>query len=93
MESVNLKYMKLAWPLFVSLLLVIPLMAETTPLTQPLSDESETKITCQLTQPPAFSDVPVLNSEKEAQNTLGTYHHKLWLPKGYNADLKNNFFS
>ena len=92
MKSIDLKYMKLAWPLFVSLLLAIPLMAETTPLTQPLSEESEKKITCELTQPPLFSDVPVFHSEKEAQNTVGTYHYKLWLPKGYNADLNNDFF-
>jgi len=55
-------------------------------LTQPLNEEVETKITCELTQPPNCRDVPVFKTEKEAQKTLGTYHYKLWLPKGYNAD-------
>lgn len=56
------------------------------PSTQPLSDEVETQITCELTQAPRYSEVPVFDSDKDAQKTLGTYHYKLWLPKGYNAD-------
>jgi len=60
-------------------------------LIQPLSDEVETKITCELTQAPRYSDVPVFKTEKEAQKTLGTYHYKLWLPKGYNADLSKRW--
>jgi predicted peptidase len=74
-----------------TLLFAIPLCAETTPLTQPLSDESETTITCELIQPPRFSEVPVFKTPKEAQNTKGTYHYKLWLPKGYSADPKKQW--
>lgn len=59
--------------------------------TQPLRDEVETNITCELTRAPRYSEVPVLHSDKEAQNTLGTYHYKLWLPKGYNADINKQW--
>ncbi len=76
-------------PLFLiavlSLFLDLSVCAETTPLT-PLSGETETLITCELTQPPNFSEVPVLKTPQEAQKTAGTYHYKLWLPKDYGLD-------
>jgi hypothetical protein len=59
--------------------------AQTTPLSQPLKDGAETTITCELTQAPHVSQVPVLKSQKEADNTKGIYHYKLWLPAGYSA--------
>ena len=74
-----------ALSLFAALLFVIPLRAEITPLTQPLGEGSETLITCELTQPPRQTEVPVFKTAKEAQNTVGTYHYKLWLPNGYSA--------
>jgi len=72
------------------LVLVVPLRAQTTPLSQPLTDESETKIACEVTQPPRQSEVPVFRSQKEADSTKGVYHYKLWLPKGYSADAKKS---
>ncbi len=81
----------LAWVIVASLPLVMPLRAEITPLTQPLGDESETLITCELSQPPRQSEVPVFKSVKEAENTKGTYHYKLWLPKGYSSDPKKQW--
>jgi len=61
------------------------------PSTPTLEDEVEMEITCALTQAPSYSDVPVLESYKEAQNTLGTYHYKLRLPKGYNANTNQHW--
>ena len=81
----------LAWSIAASLLCGIPLRAETTPLTQPLSDESETKIACDITQPPRYSEVPVFKSQKDAEGAKGNYHYKLWLPKGYGADPKKSW--
>lgn len=81
----------LALIIIASLLPVVPLRAETTPLTQPLSDEGETLITCELTQPPRYSEVPVFKSPKEAANAKGTYHYKLWLPNGYSSDPKKQW--
>jgi len=81
----------LAWAIAAIFLCATPLRAETTPLTQPLSDESETKITCELTQPPRPSEVPVFKSQKDAESTRGVYHYKLWLPKGYSADAKKSW--
>ncbi len=77
--------MKLPFWIAVAPLLCLTLHAETTPLTQPLSDESLTTITCELTQAPPYSDVPVFDKPQEAASTVGTYHYKLWLPKGYGA--------
>lgn len=76
----------LAFSTLASLLLIPALRAETTPLTNPLRDEVETKITCELTQAPRRADVPVFKTDQEAQKTLGTYHYKLWLPKGYSTE-------
>lgn len=60
-------------------------------LTEPLKEEVETRIACQLTQPPLYRDVPVFKTENEARKTLGSYHYNLWLPKGYNADPKKQW--
>jgi hypothetical protein len=59
--------------------------AETTPLTPLPAEETETEIACELTQPPRRFDVPVFDTQKEADATKGTYHYKLWVPKGYGA--------
>jgi dienelactone hydrolase len=60
--------------------------AETTPLDQPLEEGGETLITCELTQAPKRTEVPVFSSTKQCEETKGTYHYKLWLPAGYSAD-------
>lgn len=62
------------------------LHGETTPLTQPLKRDDVTPITCELTQAPRYSEVPVFSSQKEADSAVGTYHYKLYLPKGYDAE-------
>ena len=54
-----------------------------TPLDQPLREEREITITCELTQPPEFHEVPVFDSAGDSEAAKGTYHYKLWLPKGY----------
>ena len=66
-------------------LLLFTARAEVTPLNQALTDQHLTTITCELTQPPSFSEVPVIRTAKDAEDTLGTYHYKLWLPAGYSA--------
>ena len=60
--------------------------AETTPLATPLLEEKETTIECELKEAPSVGEVPVFESQKEAKATIGTYHYKLWLPKGYNSE-------
>ena len=62
--------------------------AETTPLSDPLVEQKETLITCELKQAPKLSDTPVFDSAKEAADAKGVYHYKLWIPEGYNADSK-----
>jgi hypothetical protein len=54
-------------------------------------DEKETTMTCELTKAPSLTEAPVLNSAKEAEATKGTYHYKLWLPKGYSADAQKRW--
>jgi len=82
--------MKLPRLIAVAHLLFCAAHAETTPpltpLNQALADRSVTTITCALTQPPPFSSVPIFVSDADAESSLGTYHYKLWLPGGYNAD-------
>lgn len=68
-----------------------PMRAETSPPGELPPEEHETVITCELMQAPRLSDLPVLKSQKEADNTKGTYHYKLWLPKGYNADAQKRW--
>lgn len=49
------------------------LWAETTPMNLAIPDETEVTIACETTK-----------AEYGAQ--IGTYHYRLWLPKGYSAD-------
>jgi hypothetical protein len=62
------------------------LRAETTPFDQPLEEEREITIACELSEAPRPSAVPVFTSAKQGEAAKGTYHYKLWLPKGYLAD-------
>ena len=57
--------------------------AETTPMNELVPEEKETTIVCELTRAPKYTEIPVFNSPREAEATKGTYHYKLWLPKGY----------
>lgn len=67
-------------------LFAIVAQAQTTPLTVPLVEEKETLITCELTQAPKKGEVVVFESAKDGDAAKGTFHYKLWIPKGYNAD-------
>ncbi len=67
------------------LFLVLPLMAQITPLTPVPADDTKTSITCELTVAPNWKSVPVLENQNEADSMKGTYHYELWLPIGYNA--------
>jgi len=67
------------------------LRAEITPLTEPLQEEKITTIECELTKAPQLHEVPVFDSQKDADEAKGTYHYKLWLPKGYLADAKRQW--
>lgn len=60
--------------------------AETTPLTAPLSEEKEITVTCELSKTEPEQNVVVFTSAKDGEKVKGTYHYKLWLPKGYLAD-------
>ncbi len=68
--------------------LTAPLIAgaETTPLTQPLAEERETVIACEWAKTEPHQNVPVFGSAKESEQARGSYHYKLWLPRGYLAD-------
>lgn len=48
-------------------------------------EETETLIACQLTHAPRLNEVPVFALSKECEECKGTYHYRLWLPKGYHA--------
>lgn len=61
-------------------------LTQSLPASETVPDEKETTVTCELTQAPSLSQAPVLSSMKEAEATKGTYHYKLWLPKGYAVD-------
>ncbi len=69
-----------------SLLGHLPSFAQTSPADLPLKEDSITPITVELKQAPRFSEIPVFSSQKDADATVGTYHYKLYLPVGYNAD-------
>ena len=71
--------------------LYAPLRAETTALDQPLQEEHEVTIACELKQAPKQRDVPVFDSAKDVEQSKGTYHYKLWLPKGYFADSQRRW--
>src|SRR5258706_14194118 len=74
-----------------ALALCFEVVAETTPLTQPLQEEKEITITCELTQAPKAGEVPIFSSPQEAERSKGTYHYKLWLPRGYLADTQQRW--
>jgi len=79
--------MKMLFPPSAILLLTLAtLHGETTPPDQPLKEDGITPITCELTQAPRYTEVPVFGSQKEADSAVGTYHYNLYLPKGYNAE-------
>ena len=63
---------------------------QTTPVDFALVEERELLITCVLSKPPVLQGVPVLKTG-EPKNMPGTYHYKLWLPKGYLADSKRSW--
>ena len=67
-------------------LLFCAAQADVTPLNQPLADQHLTNITCELTQPPKYAEIPVFTTPEEAESMLGVYHYTLWLPEGYSAD-------
>lgn len=62
------------------------LRAETTPYDQVIEEEKETVITCEITAAVPKAGVPVFDSPKDGDSAKGTYHYKLWLPKGYLAN-------
>lgn len=70
---------------------VLMLRAETTPVTEPLVEEKETLITCEITTAVPKAGVPVFENAKEGEEAKGTYHYKLWLPKGYLADAQKRW--
>jgi hypothetical protein len=72
-------------------LFLIQGMTESTPFSDPLVEETETSITCELTTAPRYRDIPVFDSAKDANAALGTYHYKLWLPAGYLSDPKKSW--
>jgi hypothetical protein len=67
-------------------LLASCLSAQVTPSNAALPEETETTITCELTEAPRASEVPVFESQQQAEAAKGMYHYKLWLPKGYDGD-------
>jgi len=69
-----------------ALLLAASVYAETTPMDSPLSEQQETTITCELSAVPHPQEIPVFDSAKDSDAAKGTYHYKLWIPKGYHAD-------
>ena len=71
--------------------IVIAARAQVTPLTEPLTEEKEVTITCELTQLPKKTEVVVFNSAKDGDAAKGVYHYKLWIPKGYNADQQKRW--
>ena len=71
---------------FAAFLLPLVAKAAPTPLDLPLAEEKEATIECELTQNVPHSSVPVFSSPKDSESAKGTYHYKLWLPKGYLAD-------
>jgi len=56
-----------------------------------LVEQKEITITCELTQAPKWSDVPVFESASDCVAATGTYHYVLWLPHGYLADTQRRW--
>src|SRR5262245_11979504 len=82
--------MRFVLPLAVGALTILngTVAAETTPLAAPLSEEKEITITCELTKTEPHQNIVVFDSAKDSEKLSGTYHYKLWLPKGYLADAQ-----
>lgn len=85
--------MRFVIPLAVGALAILngTVAAETTPLNTPLSEEKEITITCELTKSEPEKNVVVFTSPKDSEKIKGTYHYKLWLPKGYLADQQRRW--
>lgn len=62
-----------------------------TPLTEPLGEEKEITITCELTEAPKRNEIVVFESAKQGEAAKGVYNYKLWLPKGYLAEPQKRF--
>jgi hypothetical protein len=62
--------------------------AEVTPMNQPLQDDKEITIACEFNRAVSASDAPTISGSQPAQ---GTYHYKLYIPKGYSADTKRRY--
>ncbi len=73
------------------LILAVCVRAETTPLGRTLREEKETTITCELTVAPRLQDIPVFDTANDCKEAKGTYHYRLWLPKGYLADTQRRW--
>ena len=56
-----------------------------------VAEQQEVTITCELTQAPKWSDIPVFESATDCLAATGTYHYVLWLPKGYLADTQRRW--
>lgn len=65
--------------------------AGTTPLDMALPEQKELTIACELSVAPKKNEVPVFNTKEDGEAAKGTYHYKLWLPKGYNDDAKRTW--
>lgn len=65
--------------------------AQITPLNEPLVEEQEMTITCELTKIEPYKNIVVFRSVKDSEKIRGTYHYKLWLPKGYLADTTRHW--
>lgn len=65
--------------------------AKTTPHDPVLAEQTEITITCALTQPPKWPDIPVFESANDCLAATGTYHYVLWLPKGYLAETQRRW--
>jgi len=78
--------MKFYGRVFAGILLALTAFVATFALRDtPIPEEKETLIQCELEQGPRLADAPVFTSQQEADGAKGTYHYKLWLPKGYHA--------
>jgi hypothetical protein len=78
--------------LWLALLGVLALSCgKTATVQQGLVEQKEITITCELTQAPKWSDVPVFESASDGAAATGTYHYVLWLPNGYLADAQRRW--
>ena len=78
--------------LWLGLIGALALSCNRTTIQEPrLAEQEEVTITCELTQPPKWSDIPVFESADDCQAATGTYHYVLWLPEGYLADTQRRW--